>query len=463
MNAFLNPFFFLRILKSYLFDLDGLHRMDSKKLKNFQDRNFRKIVKYAYSIPLYHEKYKKADIHPSDIKGIEDIHKLPFVSKEDIRREFPNNIVASHFDKKNAIISYTSGTTGPPVSIYMDLYSITKALIGYLRVIKEHGINWRKKRITIIVDLSENSIESEYFVDGVLPRLRPFFSFDNVQIFNTYDDAKKLIERIDGFQPECIVGYPGMLRQLAILKKRGYGHDIWPNCIISCGSILDDYLINELEEIFESTVYDAYGAMESGPIAFQCKQGNYHIHSDLVYLEFVDQDNNPVPPGKPGRVVITRLYGKGTPIIRYIGLDDIISTTREICRCEIKSGLIKGIHGRVSQSIILPGGKIVLPSSLTNFFGEVSSKVNIDKIERFQIVQHKIDEIEIFAAVSTKIKDNDISIEKIFATISNSFKEKYGSTIKINVKKTHHFKPHTPGVISRVDKNKIKRIAYFLE
>ncbi len=463
MNAFLNPFFISRILKSYFFDLHRLRRIDPKKLKNFQDRNFRKMVKYAYSVPLYHEKYKKAGIHPSDIKGIEDIHKLPFISKEDIRREIPNNIVAPHFDKKNAIISYTSGTTGKPVSIYMDLYSITKALIGYLRVIKEHGINWRKKRITIIVDLSENSIESEYFIDGVLPRLRPFFSFDDVQIFNTYDNAKKLIEKIDGFQPECIVGYPGMLRQLAILKKKGYGTGIWPNYIISCGSILDDYLKDELEKIFESSVYDAYGAMESGPIAFQCKQGNYHIHSDLVYLEFVDHDNSPVSPGKPGRVVVTRLYGRGTPIIRYIGLDDIISTTREICGCEINSRLIRGIHGRVSQSIILPGGEIVLPSSLENFFGEVSSKVNIDKIERFQIVQREIDEIEIFAAVDTKIRDNDISLEKIFATVSNSFKEKYGLTVEVKVKEKRHFKPHTPGVISRVDKNKIKRKAYVLE
>lgn len=460
MNPFLNPSFLSRVIWSYLVDMHRLRRIDVKSLEKLRDKNLRKIVRYAYSVPLYHEKYKKAGVHPSDIKGINDISKLPFITKSDIRKNFPDDIVPPSFNKRETIMSYTSGTTGRPVSIYVDMYTITRELLGYVRGLREHNAWWWKTRMTVIVDLSENSVESEYLTDGVVPLIRPFFSLNNIQIFNISNDEKKVIKKMNSFQPEFIVGYPGMLRQLALLKRKGYGKDIWPRCIVSCGSVLDKYFKKYVEETFETQVFDAYGAMESGPMAFQCKQGNYHIHSDLVHLEITNDNGESVSPGDPGKVVVTRLYGRGTPIIRYTGLDDIITATDEICDCGLASGMIKEIHGRENQSIVLSDGRILLPSSLARFFGEISDTLDIDKIERFQMVQYKIDEIEILTAVDKDLRGTDPSVEKIFSTIQKRFKEKFGPNIKIKVKEVDRFKPHTLDVISKVDMSKVKKKIY---
>lgn len=460
MNPFLNPFFIFRVLKCYSVNVNRLWRVNADNLKKFQDKQLRKLIKYAYTVPFYHEKYMNAGIHPSDIQSTDDIGKLPFISKEDIRKNFPDRIISATTNRTKTVKSYTSGTTGISISIYVDMYTIVQGLLGYVRVIKEHNIDWRKTRMTVIADLSEHSVEREYLTDGVIPKLKPFFSFGNMQIFHTYDDPKKLIKKITSFQPEFIGGYPGMLRQLALLKRRGLGKDIQPRCIISGGSVLDEYLKSYIENSFETRVFDAYGAMESGPMAFQCRQGNYHIHSDLVYLEVVDDNDEPVSPGEPGHLAVTRFYDGGTPIIRYTGLNDIITPTDEICDCGITSGLISEIHGRENQSLVLSGGRILLPSSISKFFGEISEKIDITKIQRSQIIQHKLNKFEMVVLVDNETRKTTPPLEKIFSTIQEGFREKFGPNIDIDFKETDYFKPHTPGIVSKIDKSKIKKKIY---
>ena len=75
MNPFFNPFEGLPFLKSYLFDPGRVYRSNPKQIQNYIDRRFRKMINYAYEIPMYHKKYKDAGVHPNDIHGIKDIIK----------------------------------------------------------------------------------------------------------------------------------------------------------------------------------------------------------------------------------------------------------------------------------------------------------------------------------------------------------------------------------------------------
>ncbi|GAG48781.1 unnamed protein product, partial [marine sediment metagenome] len=133
MNPFHNPIFLSKVLKVYLFDIDRLKRFDDEKLRKYQDRHLKKMVQFAYSVPLYHDKYKKAGIYPNDIKGIKDIGKLPLVSKHDIKKYYPEGIVSSKTDKDHLVKVSTSGTTGKSLSIYVDMFDIVMGLFGYLR------------------------------------------------------------------------------------------------------------------------------------------------------------------------------------------------------------------------------------------------------------------------------------------------------------------------------------------
>jgi len=112
MNSFYDPVFISKVLKSYLFDIDRLKRLNGEELRKYQDKSLKKMVEYAYTVPLYRDKYKKTGVHPEDITGIQDIKKLPIISKEDIKHYYPNGIISSKIRKEKLIEISTSGTTG---------------------------------------------------------------------------------------------------------------------------------------------------------------------------------------------------------------------------------------------------------------------------------------------------------------------------------------------------------------
>ena len=85
MNPFLNPIFFSRIVKSHFFDVNRIWHINLKQLRKYQDKALCKIVKYAYTVPVYNKKYKEHGVHPDDIKGIDDIQKLPLITKDDMK------------------------------------------------------------------------------------------------------------------------------------------------------------------------------------------------------------------------------------------------------------------------------------------------------------------------------------------------------------------------------------------
>jgi len=93
MNPFYNPIFLSKIAKAYLFDIQRLKKISDVKLKRYQDHQLKKMVRFAYTVPLYHDKYKKARVHPNDISGIKDLRKLPLISKEDIKQYYPDGIL----------------------------------------------------------------------------------------------------------------------------------------------------------------------------------------------------------------------------------------------------------------------------------------------------------------------------------------------------------------------------------
>ncbi|HEC76629.1 MAG TPA: hypothetical protein ENI33_05180, partial [Thermoplasmatales archaeon] len=277
MNPFLNPFTLARVAKYYLSDINRVWRLSEEEIERYREREFKKILKVAMSTPLYREKYKGIDIKKINLERIEE---LPVLTKKDLRKHFPDGIVPVGFKKEKAHVVSTSGSTGQPTSVYTDFYTIIKALMGFVREIREYGINWRKDKMTIIADLTAGSAEEAYLNRTALPSLRPIFSLNNMQILHVGEDVEKLIEKINEFRPKFLGGYPGVLRALAVLKKKGYGKNIEPEVIASSGAVLDDYTKRYIEEVFNARIYDVYGSTEAGPIAFECVKGNYHIHHD---------------------------------------------------------------------------------------------------------------------------------------------------------------------------------------
>ncbi|MEM2935291.1 MAG: hypothetical protein QXF32_02895, partial [Candidatus Thermoplasmatota archaeon] len=131
MNPLLNPLFSARILKHYLTDIKRAWKSE-EEIKKYQDKAIKKVIKHAYKVPLYHEKYKRAGIKPDDIKSIEDLKKLPVITKEDIIEGYPDKIFPKNYKKEKISVS-TSGSSGRAITIFKDVELIMVEAIFALR------------------------------------------------------------------------------------------------------------------------------------------------------------------------------------------------------------------------------------------------------------------------------------------------------------------------------------------
>ena len=461
MNPLFNPLFLPRVLKWYLEDPHKLHRMNNEELQTYQNTAFKTMLNYAYTIPLYREKYKAVGIKPQDVQGVEDIKKLPGITKEDLRRNFPTRVVPPSFQTRNAVVAATSGTTGRSLSLYSDFSTVIRSMLGFRRALLEHDIPWQKTRMSLLLDLSENSFENEYFLQTTLSTMKRIIPLRQLQILDILSPPKDLIEHINRFEPEVILGYPFVILQLATLKMKGFGKNIAPKWIATSGAVFDRYSRLFVEEAFHTTLFDIYAATESGIIAFECKHGRYHVCSDLVFLEYL-HDGTDVSAGHPGRLTLTRLYGGGTPLIRYQGIDDIVTVSPKECTCGLAGDILKGIHGRRSHSIVLPDGNIALTSVFEQCIGKVLYELKVNKIKRIQIVQNRIDAIELRILFNTDDRDVVCSAEDTLSLIYQALQERLGIQLEIKLVEVERFDEKAPYVLSTVDRTRISEKNYIV-
>ncbi len=454
-----NPFQLLRMIADYLSDINRLDYATFEQIKQYQDRAFCNLIKYASTVPLYKQKFNETGIQPEDIAGINDIEKFPIINRQDVIDHYPSGSVAPALKKRSVLVN-TSGSTRNPVTLYVDQYTLIKALIAYVRELRQYGIRWNSSKISVIANFYSSTAPTQYFDAGATPTLKPvkpLISLKNIQQLNADDDLTEMIQKVDAFKPDCIFGFPGPLRHLALLKEKGYGQHLHPRCIISSGGIMDSYEKKRIEEIFQTRVFDVYGSTEAGPVAFECEEGKYHINSDFVYIEAIDAHDNPVEKGKTGKLAITRLYGKGTPLIRYTGMGDVITLKDGVCSCGRQTELLEKVHGRIKESIVLPNHKIIFPDVLTDVPGKVMQTLDTDKIDRLQVVQQDIDAIDILVIINKVSRDEGVAIEALFDELKKEYKTVFGQDVEVIVREVTKLVSETgdeetaPGILTKID------------
>jgi phenylacetate-CoA ligase len=452
MNPFYNPLFLGKVLKRYVIDVDRLDRINEASLRRYQDRKLRRLVRFANTVPVYHEKFKQAGITPADINGIDDLEKLPVVSKDDFKRYYPDGIVSSKIKKDSLIQVSTSGTSGKVLPLYVDMLDIVMGLFAYMRTLHEYGLSIWKHRISIIGDFASHTAESGYVTRGLQPRLNVAGLFKNIQWLNTNDDPKTVASALNDFQPDFIGGYVGMLGHLAFLKETGFGLNISPQYIATTGTVLDPFLKSYIEKTFHSKVFEVYGATESGLIGFQCKQGSFHLMSDLVYVEFF-RNGKPISSGEAEEMIVTKFHGTGTPILRYTSINDIVTPRAEPCSCGKTGSLIQKIYGRNDLALYLPSGNVMLPSSFSEIYSKILYQLKTNKVKNSKIIQHDLTTLEIQVVIDEKLRTTGPSVEEIFQFIKKGFEEKTGPSVKVTVKEVDAVDTSQgPRIISNVDK-----------
>jgi len=422
-------------------DARRIERLNRSQLERYRNHSLRKIITYANSVPLYQQKYKESKLDPQTIRSTSDLKRHPFISKQDLRDNYPDKIIPTNYNKKQGYIVSTGGTSGKSVSIYTDFPTFLRAMGPLLVQMRYFNMNLRKIRVAHIGNFNR------YRIDGVvqnnfLPQMKSFYSLENTLNIDVNEPIPSIMEKLERFHPDLIISYPAIFQHLAFLKKKGFGQHVQPRLLQVGGDILDDYTRHYVEDAFQCDLLNIYLSVEAQAcIAFECHERNWHIHTDFFHLEAMNDHQEIVSPGERGHLVLTRLWGKGTPIIRYTGMDDWITLSdNERCSCGLQSPIFKKpVEGRMRTNIILPGGKVFPPGAFC-FIEPVLNDLKTFKVKQYQVVQKKVDEIEILLVIDEDIRNVGASVEDIAQRIKKLYEEKTGPNVSIVVREVKEIK-----------------------
>lgn len=373
---------------------------------------------------------------------IENIHKLPILSKEELRANI--NQICTIENKKDAIESKTGGTTGKSLKIYLTHDNIQErfAMLDNFRGWYGYKLGKRTAWFSGKNLLTERDIRKNRFWKTDLKYKVRYYSTFHIK----EDYLKYYVENIIRFQPEYIVGFPSTIFEIA---QYGLKHSYsFPKgickAIFPTAESLSQEMRNNIEPFFDCKMYDQYASSEGAPFIFECEYGNLHLALQSGVYEVLDDNDKPT---QSGRLVVTSFTTEGTPLIRYdIGDNISLEDTNKTCSCGNNNPLVKKILGRIDDFVYSPeNGKINIVN-IANAIKDVSGVI------RYQIIQNELNKL-IFNIVVDKSKYNKIEEARFL----KNWRDRVGNKMKIDIRYVDDIPVEKSGKF-RIVKNNIKDI-----
>jgi phenylacetate-CoA ligase len=334
---------------------------------------------------------------------------LPILNKQNLQKPLLKRL-SDGFLPKNVYVNKTSGSSGDPFIFAKDKYchAITWSSIiyrfGWYKI--NFNSSYQARFYGIPMDFIGN--KKERFKDLLSKRFR--FS-----IFDLSDTVlAKILKKFQNKKFDYINGYTSSIVLFAkfLQKKNIVLKEICPSlkvCMVTSEMLFEEDK-RLLEKQFGIPIVNEYGASELDLIAFENPDGEWQVNSETIFVEILDDNNQPVPYGKEGRIVITSLFNKAHPFIRYdigdIGILDEKST--------LKKPILKKLIGRTNDVAILPSGK--KSPGLTFYYVTKSIIEDDGNVKEFIIRQTQIDTFEI--EYVSEIELNLAQIQKIEEAIT---------------------------------------------
>ncbi|MDR2042281.1 MAG: phenylacetate--CoA ligase [Tannerella sp.] len=380
-----------------------LHKLQSIRLK--------KVVEHVYhNAPFYRRKMQEMGITPDDIQSIDDVVKLPFTTKQDLRDNYPFGLMAVPMSEI-VRLQASSGTTGKPIVVGYTRRDLSVWYEGVARCLTAYGVTRNDiVQVSYGYGLFTGGLGAHGGVEMIGGTVIPMSS----------GNTQKQIQLMHDFGANGLACTPSYALRLAEaihesdmpieefkLRIGAFGAEPWT-----------DNMRKELEEKLRIKAYDIYGLTEiSGPgVGGECGcQDGTHLWEDHFYPEIVDpQTLEPVTPGAPGELVFTTLTKDGMPMLRY-RTRDLTALNYEKCRCGRTAVRMNRILGRSDDMLIIRGVN-VFPSQIESVILELPEFVphyliivdRVNNIDTFQVhvelrPEYYSDEMNRMLAIKNKV------------------------------------------------------------
>lgn len=401
--------------------------MDRDKMREVQSERLRKTVQRVYyNVPYYRNSMQKAGLVPEDIKTVDDLSKLPFTNKADLRDNYPYGMFAVPLSEIVRIHA-SSGTTGKPTVVGYTHNDITTWSELMARTLMAGGTN-RESVIQVAYGygLFTGGLGTHYGAERIGATVIPI-SGGNTQ---------KQIMLMKDFGTTVLACTPSYALYLAeVLDEMGvkkeelklrygiFGAEPWT-----------DLMRKEIENKLHIRATDIYGISEIiGPgVSTECEcQCGLHIQDDHFITEIIDPDTGEVlPEGSEGELVFTTITKEGFPVIRY-RTRDISSLNYQKCDCGRTSTRMSRVVGRTDDMLIIRGVN-VFPSQIEHVL------MSIGETEpHYQLVVDRkgtMDTLEVCVEVSDSLFSDEVRhLERLNRKITSEIQNTLGLTVSVKL------------------------------
>jgi len=400
--------------------------MSRDELRTLQSARLRKLVDRVYhNVEFYRKKMQQMGLEPGDIKDIDDLHKLPFTTKDDLRDTYPFGLFAVPLSEVVRIHA-SSGTTGKATVVGYTRKDIELWQECVARVLAMAGIGKNDKiQVAYGYGLFTGGLGLHYGAENIGATVIPM-STGNTQ---------KLITMMQDFGVTAIACTPSYLLHIAeVLEEAGKINDIQLKAAICGAEPWTENMRKEIETKLHLKAYDIYGLSEIlGPgVAADCEyHKGLHIYEDHFIPEIINPETlQPCQEGETGELVLTTITKEAIPLIRY-RTKDLTSITYDKCECGRTMARISRFKGRSDDMLIIRGVN-VFPSQVEAALLEVTETsphylLIVDRVNNLDTLEVQVEVEERF--FSDEIKE----LEKLSKKIAFVLQSALGLSVKVTL------------------------------
>ena len=400
--------------------------MSRDEMANLQGKRLVKQVNYVYhNVEYYRKKMQQAGVEPGDIKGLEDLDKLPYTTKDDLRDTYPFGLFAAP-QSEIVRIHASSGTTGKATVVGYTRRDIETWSECVSRALTQCGIG--KNDIVQVAygyGLFTGGLGAHYGVENTGATVVPMST----------GNTKKLITMMKDFGVTGIMCTPSYLLHIAeTLIETGEINNIKLRTALCGAEPWTENMRLQIEEKLHVNCHDIYGLSEiMGPgVACDCSfHKGLHVQEDYFLPEIISAETlKPMGDNQLGELVFTTLTKEGIPLIRY-RTKDLTSITHEKCECGRTTARIQRFKGRSDDMMVLRGVN-VFPSQIEAALLEVSETlphylIIVDRVNNLDTIEIQVEVEERF--FSDEIKE----LEKLTKKIESTIKTAIGLAVKVKL------------------------------
>ncbi|MBQ6496603.1 MAG: phenylacetate--CoA ligase family protein [Firmicutes bacterium] len=401
----------------YLAKLDKKVPTDYKKAKAKQNRRVHRVMKTAYKIPFYRERFESRGLTPDDFHSAEDLAKFPVMTRNDMRL-WMQSIIEKDPDIENRTeVFRTSGSTGIPLKFMISHREAACVNANWIRVTMFAGYKpFTGKMMSFLTTHSKvdpNKGDSWIQKLGLLRRkIVPEHLYQG-------EKMKDLIELVNDYKPDILCFRKNVLVRMAVYA-RTHGMEIYkPKIYTPVSEMVDEMTRKLFFETYGPGMMDAYGTNETGSCAVRLPgKDSFYVYSDTHVLNIHDENDQ---LANEGRIIATTLFKHDFPVINY--------EVGDMATSEMRDGLrfITSIKGRTNDLVKHADGSESSAAELYKIFH------GSEGVAQFRYVQDAIDEISILL-VKDPVNKN-VTKEDIENYVSEKIEKLYGyPEFKLNFK-----------------------------